>query len=462
MPKYKYIVINKENQQLQGTVSAPDVESAKSELNQLGFSVIGIEEVSEEEQAAEEAGNISFEFSAIDKNGKQVAGTIQANDRYAAFLRLISEYQLEVQYLVQENLPEDQKEQEKIKGAIDLYNKMEEEKQSSKEKLSQDEKDLNEFKKKQHVLLKQISFVLEKVEELLNKYEGEMVPETKGQIKTKVEKLLRIKNSTNLDYVKKTAEDLLKYIQSAEIFLHKEKKMEERTQMVVEAKSLMMQLKKSSSKKSTDIFDAMRQWRNDHIVEKTEPGAFAKFLDFFVSIILGVKYENEKVLKLKEELQNTNSQIWQYVKLYFQVSEPALKQQTKSGLKNLWQRRKKLKQEIKDEKKKIIADLRAQNIKTTGEAFLDELIGFTGWLLTFYLIYYFVSLYLLTKDLGGFQVSNLFYIYKSAFLKYFLATLFIVFAALTIKRNFFNKNKTAGFIITPIVIIGLLAIYLNF
>ena len=43
--KFKYIVINEENKQLYGTIGATDEGSARKELNELGFSIVSIEEI---------------------------------------------------------------------------------------------------------------------------------------------------------------------------------------------------------------------------------------------------------------------------------------------------------------------------------------------------------------------------------------------------------------------------------
>ena len=68
MAKFRYTVINPQNQQLTGTINAPDIKLARSELNNLGFSVLKIDEINEEEKEAELAANlITFDFEAFDK-----------------------------------------------------------------------------------------------------------------------------------------------------------------------------------------------------------------------------------------------------------------------------------------------------------------------------------------------------------------------------------------------------------
>jgi len=282
MPRYRYTVINQENKQLQGTIGAPDEQSARLELNDLGFSIVELSEITEESGKTASEMPI-FEFAALDKNQKHVVGTIQAEDPYKAFIRLISEYDFEVEYVIDNELPEKDKETERKKGAYDLYSKYQEE-NAVKNKETSDEKDLKEFEKKQAVLKQQIDFVLAKVKSMLDDYEKDMLPETKEKIRRYVEKILRIKSSTNLDYIRKTAEEMLLFLQKEELFLHESGRNRDKTRLLVEAKSMMMQLKKGQSKTSVNLTDKIRQWHDEHITNVNEPSSLDKFLDFIFII----------------------------------------------------------------------------------------------------------------------------------------------------------------------------------
>lgn len=461
MPRFRYTVVNQANQQLQGTISSPDEASARQELNNLEFSIVSIQEIPEEEAGSESQLPV-FEFAGTDKNQKRVAGTIQAEDEYAAYKRLLEEYEFEVDYVISNNLTEEQKEKARKKGAYELHQRLEEEQVISQEKETPDEKDLKEFEKKQAVLQEQIEFVLNKVRAMLDKYEDKMPPATKEKIRQYVDKILRIKNSTNLDYIRKTAEDLLKFLQKEEVFLHEEQYMSERTDMVVEAQSMMMELKRGKSKSSMSVTDAMRQWRQEHIVNAENPPLYYRIFDGIVSPLLGISTETEETRRIKKEIQTINAQLKHYFILYFQAPNPEFKAQVKNGLKNLWIQRKKLKQELAAEKKKIKLQRKNSAELTPIEKFSHELFTFTGWLLTFYLIYYFASIYVTSKELGMAEIPGIFYIYRSAFLKYFMATLFLFYAALSIKIEFFKRNEVATLVITPVCLLSLLIVYLNF
>ncbi len=464
MPKYSYNVINEENKALSGTISAPDEQSARAELNQLGFSVIGIIEISENETSGAQEGPVlpTFEFSAIDKSQKHVVGTIQAEDRYSAYKRLISEYAFEVEYLVDQSLPEPQKSEEKTKGVFELQNQLDEESQLVQKKISGANQDLKEFEQKQDVLKLQVDFVLKKVKEMLDLYENDMKPETKTKIRVYVDKILRIKSSTNLDYIRKSCEELLTYLQKEELFLHEETRLKERTQMVMEAKSMMMQLHSTKSKSSMSLHETLSRWREEHILKKDQPSALEKFTDFLIALVIGFVPENDEIKEIQRNIAIVDQQIRQYWLLYFQASTPEYKNEAKTSLKKLRQEKKKFKLQLKEARKKLQEEYKKSTEITQWEAFSNELLGFTGWLLAFYIIYYFASIYLNTKQFGALSLPQPFSVYKTNFLKYFMTTLFLFHSALSIKINFFRRNEAATLVITPVFLLSAMLIILNF
>lgn len=461
MPRFRYTVINEENKQLQGTIGAPEESSARKELNDLGFSILTLEILDETTQTNESEIPV-FEFEAFDKNQKKVLGTIQAEDQYAAFKRLLSEYEFEINYVIDNDLPEKDKEKQRKLGAIDLYNKFQEETAENRQKETGNEKDLREFEQKQIVLKQQIEFVLGKVSAMLDQYAAEMKPEVKTELKKQVEKILRIKNSTNLDYVRKSAEELLTYIQKEELFLHEESRSKERTKMIVEAQSMMMQLRKGKSTKNLSINEILRQWYETHIKSNPEPSTLEKIPGYFIAHYLDIENENEAIIELRKQLSNVNSQLKQYISLYFKAPSPEFKLETGDGIKTLWQERKRIIKAIKNEKKALIKDRQTSGSSTASNGIGGEILAFTGWLLTFYLIYYFASIYILTKNFGDFEIPYIFYIYKSAFLKYFLTTVFLLHATISLKKNLFHSSSTATVVLTTLFIFSSLVVYLNF
>ncbi|MBD3360225.1 hypothetical protein GF366_00315, partial [Candidatus Peregrinibacteria bacterium] len=94
MAIFKYTVANKEGKKLSGTVEAPDEQTARNELNNLGFSILTLEETKEAPPETEHM--TKYEFEAVDKNSKLVTGSIPAENKEEAFKKLTEEYLLTV------------------------------------------------------------------------------------------------------------------------------------------------------------------------------------------------------------------------------------------------------------------------------------------------------------------------------------------------------------------------------
>lgn len=461
MPKYRYTVVNKENKQLSGTIGAPDEKNAREELNQLGFSILELGEISGETETPAEGKPLpKFEFAAIDKNMKRVVGTIQAQDRYSAYKRLIAEYQFEVEYLVDLSLSEPEKELMRQKGIYELQNKLDEEGLELKKKEPTEQFDFQEFVGKQEVMQSQVEFVLKKVKELLDLYEPQIKPETKMKIRQLVDKILRIKNSTNLDYIRKSCEDLLNFLQQEELFLNEETHEKERTKLAVEAKGMMMQL--HQTKANQDILMGLREWREKHILGSEQPTLAQQLMNFLMGFVIGFTPDNDEIKLIRQDILRVKQQWKQYFTLYFQAGTSEFKMEAREGMKRMWQEKKRLRKKLKQAKRLYRKELKSLGQHTPIEHLANEMLSFTGWLLAFYLLYYFGSLYLESKDLGIAPLPQTFSVYHSTFLKYFLTTLFLLHSTLSIKIHFFRRSEIATVIITPVFLLSMLLILLNF
>lgn len=463
MPKYKYIVVNKENKQLSGSIGAPDERSAREELSQLGFSIISINEVSAQESSPsnEEQPLTVFEFNAIDKNGKSVIGTIEAEEDFSAYKRLVNEYLFDVQYLINNNLSEADKEKAKKKGIFELQNRLDEEAFLVKKKTSNDQIEIQQFEQKQQFLQSQVDFVLKKVKEMLDLYEADIKPDTKEKIRKMVDKVLRIKNSTNLDYIRNSCEELLTFLQKEELFLHQDARVRERTQMALEAKNMMMQLHKTKGKASRSINEQLHQWREIHIINNDSPSFIEKLLNIPVTLLIGTEEESPEVKELQLKINLVGQQIKEYLILYFQSPSPEFKAESKESLKRLWAEKKKLKQQLKLLKGNLHAQKKHQVESTSWEKFWEEISSLIGWLLAFYLIYYFISLYAITKQIG-FELPVSWSVFNTKLLKYFVTILFLIHGFLSVKMSFFRRNEVATLVMTPLFIIASLLVFANF
>ena len=128
MPQYLYTVINKENKELNGSINAPDELAARHELNALGFSILALHIETTAAIPEQTIENIKkFDFSAIDKNGKKIVGTIQGENIFTVYKRLLIEYQFDVQSLYSSDLSTDEKDKAILKGVDELKDQLVEE-----------------------------------------------------------------------------------------------------------------------------------------------------------------------------------------------------------------------------------------------------------------------------------------------------------------------------------------------
>jgi len=324
-----------------------------------------------------------------------------------------------------------------------------------------DAAEMKVFEERRQTLQLQVDFVLKKVKEMLDLYEPEIKPDTKEKIRQMVDKVLRIKSSTNLDYIHNSCQELLTFLQKEEIFLHEEARKSEHSEMNLAVKSMMMQLHKSKSG-TISVKEKALNWRERHIIHNDRPSLSEKMIDSWLGIFIG-KEENSEIQNLRRQIITLNEQLKEYFILYFQSNDPEFKVQARKGIRKLWHDKKNLKKELKAALKKEKNALKNQRNNTFTEQMMTEIFHFSGWLLGFYLVYYFVVNYWLEKDFGAnLRIPSNIVASNPFFLKYFLATIFLVHAGLSIKTHFFRKNGTASVIIWPTIVISMVLIYLNF
>ncbi|MFC1615582.1 hypothetical protein ACFL21_00430 [Patescibacteria group bacterium] len=461
MPKYVYTVANQEGKKLSGTVVAPDEEAARKELNNLGFSVLAIKEAPTEAAAETKTKGKKFIFEAIDKNSKLVTGTIVSEDVQKAFSKLMTEYSLTVTAIWVDGSKPEQIEEARKKGTVMLQETLKKEMEIEVEK-SEDTQE----KEKRELLKKTIDSIITKVNDLLQNYEAHIDADQKTEIDKRIDKLLRIKHSTNLDYILKTAEDLLMFIESQEKSFQEKGLQEQRIQLKMKTKGLLKELNKTAAPKADsiteDIVTRIETWQKTHPKEKIK--GFSLILYRFLNRIKNVLKTPPEIKVIKEEIKTINGQIIEFIKLYFKEPTPEYKQKVKNSIKSLWGKRKQAKEHLK----KVKEDIRNSKIIEEGEddrilfALIKEINTLTGWLLAFYIIYYFVSLYLNTKDFGFANMPNFLTVYESQFFKYILVIIFMLHGCTALKVNFFKRSILASIFLPVVFVVTSIITLLNF
>ncbi len=448
---YDYLVINQENKKLTGTVVAEDENKARAELNNLEFSVISITEISEEKYNQIKEGKEKFGFEAFDKHGKKIKGTIRAASRFEAFKKLKLEYLFNVTSIYSLNATFEQQQAEKIKDLTDLKSQLDHELSTAALK----NKETNKTPKKEvtnsyddihHQELKtKVGLILSKIKEILDQHEKEILPERLKEIKAIINKLIRIKSSTNLKYIEKTCEELLLAVQNQEIYIKDEKFSRERSKINFESKKLLIELhhKEAKPKGPSALSSSLKKYR---------------LLGNFVDNIQKFFAQPETVKLLLKQKKSINQQIITYLKLYFSASKEDKKEIVQS-IKTLLNQKKRLIYQIKKAKK--ISENDSLKWPQLVKSIFEEISLFTGWLLFFYLTLYFLANYSKTKNLS-FLPDYLLQFHNLSLLKYLILVVFSLHVCISVKLNYFPRSAIFSVLALPLSIFISLFLISNF
>ena len=466
MALFKYTVANKEGKKLSGNVEAASEQNARDELNHLGFSILSIEKV-ETQQIAIKTDSVKFEFEAIDKSSRSIKGSILDKTKENALNRLEKEYELTILGIWKEGSSQNEIDDSK-KERMEIIKKTLEEIKARKDTPDAIEESIAEAQSEDRLLKEKIENIIQQVFKLLEKYNKDIEKDQMVEINKKIDKLLRIKNSTNLDYIYATAEDLLNFIKSQENTLLQKGLQDKRFELRMETRSLIDELKQTQKPKSLseDILNRINSWQIKH----TETAQ--KKLGFFNTIINSLLLAIAKTFKtppeikaVKEEIKIYNTQIWELIKLYFKEPTPEYKDKIKQSIKGIWQARKKAKEKIKEIKNNLSqksSKEKPSETKGVIRSIVEEISSFSGWILTFYMIYYFSAIYLTTKDFGLENIPKGFTLYDSHLFKYIFAIIFVLHISLAMKLNYFKNSKIASILLTAFFLIAGTIVIFNF
>lgn len=448
---FQYTATNPEGKKLTGIINASSPEDAKQQLNLLGLSILEIKSIEHVETAPNDSGLQKLQFEATDKNGKQIKGTIPAQNPLLAYKRLVEEYHFTVQNLGP--LPEG--------NTLDIIkNQYEVERHEKKNTIENTVKPLSEdpvFLMEKDLLLKQIEEILQKVRAMLARYEAKISPEKRAEIEGTIDKLLRIKSSNNLDYIRHTCKELLQKVQGDEMFLVGVSHDNERSNVVMESQHMMMELQKAAAAKM-DVGVQI-----EHALEKMEEKLKNSKWEFLLHPLEKLKAffeESPEAERLKVQKKVLSSERWDAVKIALKTPKE-LRASAWQNVKNLHQERKEVLGKLK-----TLRRLQAQKGLLVREELklhhLEEINTFTGWLLLFYLLYYYLGYYVITEQLPLKPFLGIpFDLHDSALFKYLLALIFLLHAATSVKLNFFLRNKTATLVLVPMTMVTAFLVIFN-
>ena len=451
MAQFQYNAVNQGGKRLSGLISANNEEEARQELNGLGISILSIQlvAVSQEQSQTKEATTTQelprFEFEASDPHGRKVIGTIPAVSKEKAYMRLIEEYNFSVAYLV----PKGASEEEKTAARKEDLSALLQKNTPIPNGISANDE---AFEVRRKALIERVNFILEKIKNILQLFDEEIRPERKKLIQEAMDKLLRIKNSTNLDYIQHHSELLLKAIQDQELFLHQEKMEKERSKVKFASQALLADLHSNPEPKK-DLGDDLEKIHDRFAQSESR---FIQGLGHFLEPYLASPEEKQ----LKEEIKRAKNQVWEYRKLWIK-SPMETKEDAKMALDDAIKKETQLQAELKAVKRQRKA-LKNKEDGSHEPLITEELTQLIGFVLSFYLILYFASFYQVTK---GFLESIPFFegeeLLASHWMKSFLLSIFLWYLVLSFRLIYLRYKSWANLVMLPIGLIANAVVLFN-
>ena len=424
--KFKYTALGASNQKLEGVLEAESLDAAREELHKMGMSIVAINEVSAEETAAVESresvatraqeGIITYYFLAQDPQKKEVNGTIDSKDPYSAFRRLLTEYRFEVLDLYPQNATDPAAESSKPKfeewkgmmedEGIDLSRKptvgTKGELEEEGEKMSED------------IVAEMDRFIIN-TKKILSEHPNQYSEPFIREIERTLNELERIRASNNLKHITKICNNLYELISNPDAIKTKDDEA-----VTDDYADTVSKLKGSGFITNRFQFlelhnlqkKAMRFAKVQTLLAKVSKALNRKKADE-IDENLATKLKSRRarwIAKLTKSLKEKKgeaqptpiaiiSKFFAFVEAPNTILRRARKQDMIKAVRNWKEYRK---QATLQKKQKVIEDAEtAEEItKKDFSGFFMELDSFVGWLLFFYIAYFFLVSFAIEKNVG--------------------------------------------------------------
>lgn len=471
--KFAYTALTKDNKKITGVLESENQTAAQEELHKMGVAILAVNEISdadyerlrqEQEAKRAEKGIQTFAFIALDPNGKEIEGTIDSPDNYGAYKRLRTEYQ----FTLKELYPADASEtvRETAKGTLEgLEARLGQEKV---ETTAQEDKAREEgLSEGEDAINKEIVGEVDKVvintkkalEEHQDIYSNDLIQE----IQNTLGELERIRTSNNIKHITEVSNDLYSLISNpdkmeGELSETHQQLMEEikdsalvRREFELYKKAVEVTGVKKIFKSITERFKKMTETSEE---EDQKPNLITRLKKSIHKKLDKFSFKKPpKIQKIKKE-KGRISLLLEQVGTYFKTSNPVLRKtrqrELMKSLKNLFKSKSKevVSEEMVSEEKPT--PLPAETMKKKEGRQRDftplfvEIDSFTGWLLCFYMIYFFLVSFSLEKNIG-LSREFVFKTLKTPLLLNITIFLLLLHFSLRIKNLHLQKNAVATF-----------------
>ncbi|MBN2306542.1 hypothetical protein JXD20_01005 [Candidatus Peregrinibacteria bacterium] len=428
--KFKYTALGASNQKLEGVLEAESLDLARDQLHKMGLSIVGIEEISVEEASAieaqrgsptaKEAGIVTYYFVALNTQGKEVNGTIDARDPSTAYRRLLTEYQFKVLDLYPQDAPDP--------AAASLKPQFEEWNEGLKaegidltQKAFRKKSDLDEEGEEMSAeVVSEIDHFIINTKKVISQYSTQYSDRFLMEIQNTLGELERIRASNNLKHITKLCNELYELISNPDKIETEGATPNEDYQNTI-----------SSLKKSGFITNSFKFVQLHGLQKKLQRFEKLQTLMAKISTFLhrGKAEEIEKkyATKIKKRRAHWLSQLTKSLKTageerptffllvskffaYASASNTILRRARKQELLKTYAAWKEARKQAKEQKKATPAEKAAESFPPEGivpekpkkdfSGFFMEIDSFIGWLLFFYIAYFFLVSFAIEKNVG--------------------------------------------------------------
>jgi hypothetical protein len=82
------------------------------------------------------------------------------------------------------------------------------------------------------------------------------------------------------------------------------------------------------------VFDLLRDWRMEHIINKKTPNFLDNLINVLITPLIGPQAEDERIIQAKIKYQQINKQIRDFIVIYFQAPNKEYKKETLDTIKS--------------------------------------------------------------------------------------------------------------------------------
>ncbi len=269
-------ICSKWSKRLTLTLSANDIEAARSILHGQWYSIIELNEATLNNNST--LGNFFYFDARV--NGILQSGKIQSTDIFKSYKKLTEDLKYEVMYIyTNEGMPEESKKiiTAKVKDGYRLYKESLWEDMDEQDDLKSKTEDQQEMQEISGEVLKEIEKYskvidssIEKIQNIFLRYHDKITPEQKINLENLENSLIQAKGTKNLWKISTTVENWLRMIGETELALMKTGMTDEKQKFLDETNALLKKVGSHDRIESDTWKENTLEYKLNHLFEKNK------------------------------------------------------------------------------------------------------------------------------------------------------------------------------------------------